>query len=131
MYCVKRGLLFEWRAFIVAAFNINMQQRASRITVFVTVQTIALVGWIIVQSTFTLSPFGRNIPFPVIMVIETIWWIATLVIMFMLFRREYARFVQSVVELEEANKVLRQRTNSALFELKNQGDQEEKSSRPD
>ena len=131
MYCVKRGLLFEWRAFIVAAFNINMQQRASRITVFVTVQTIALVGWIIVQSTFTLSPFGRNIPFPVIMVIETIWWIATLVIMFVLFRREYARFVQSVVELEEANKVLRQRTNSALFELRDQGNQEEKSSHPD
>jgi hypothetical protein len=115
----------------MAAFNINMQQRASRITVFVTVQTIALVGWIIVQSTFTLSPFGRNIPFPVIMVIETIWWIATLVIMFVLFRREYARFVQSVVELEEANKVLRQRTNSALFELRDQGNQEEKSSGPD
>jgi len=50
------------------------------------VQTIALVGWIIVQSTFTLSPFGQKIPFPVIMVIETIWWIATLVIMFFLFR---------------------------------------------
>ena len=115
----------------MASFNINMERRASRISVFVTVQTIALVGWIIVQSTFTLSPIGQNIPFPLIMVIETIWWIATLVIMFVLFRREYGRFVQSVVQLEEANKVLRQRTNSALFDLKDQGNQGEQSSRPE
>ena len=115
----------------MASFNINMQQRASRVTVFATVQTIALVGWIIVQSTFSLSPFGHNIPFPVTIVIEAIWWALTLVIMFVLFRKEYNRFVQSVLELEEANTVLRQRTNSALFDLKNQGNQEEQPPKPD
>jgi len=108
-----------------------MQQRSNRVTRFVTVQLIALVGWIIVQSLFTLSPLGRTIPFVIIMVVETIWWIATLVIMFLLFRREYSGFVQSVLELEEANRRLRHSTSNVLFELKNQSDQEGRSSGPD
>jgi hypothetical protein len=98
----------------------HMQQRAHRVIWFLTVQLIALVGWIIVQSSFSLSPLGRTIPFTVTMVIEAIWWIATLVIMFLLFRREYRRFVQAVLELEEANRRLRTATNNILFELKNQ-----------
>jgi hypothetical protein len=110
---------------------VNMQQRANRITRFVTVQLIALVGWILVQSFFSLSPLGRTIPFAVTMVIEAIWWIATLVIMFVLFRREYNRFVQAVLELEEANRRLRETTNNVLLELRNQGSQEESISRPD
>jgi hypothetical protein len=108
----------------------QMQQRAYRISRFVTVQLIALVGWIIVQSTFSLSPFGRTIPFTVTIVIEAIWWTATLVIMFLLFRQEYKRFVQAVLDLEEANKRLRGMTNSILSELRNQGDQEEGGFRP-
>ncbi len=110
---------------------VNMEQRANRITRFVTVQLIALVGWIIVQSFFSLSSFGRTIPFAVTMVIEAIWWIATLVIMFLLFRREYSRFVRAVLDLEEANRRLRETTNNVLLELRNQGNQEEKISRPD
>jgi hypothetical protein len=110
---------------------VNMEQRANRITRFVTVQLIALVGWIIVQSFFSLSSLGRTIPFAVTMVIEAIWWIATLVIMFLLFRREYSRFVRAVLDLEEANRRLRETTNNVLSELRNQGNQEEKISRPD
>ena len=102
---------------------LTMRERAHRITYFVTVQLIALVGWIIVQSFFSLSPLGHSIPFAVIMVIETIWWIATLVIMFVLFRRQYNSFVQAVLDLEEANKRLRQTTNEIFSELRNQGDQ--------
>jgi hypothetical protein len=109
----------------------NMQQRAHRITRFVTVQLIALVGWIIVQSFFSLSPLGRTIPFALTLVIEAIWWIATLVIMFLLFKREYNQFVQAVLELEEANRRLRETTNNVLLELKNRGDQEERIPRPD
>lgn len=111
--------------------QVNMEQRANRITRFVTVQLIALVGWIIVQSFFSLSPLGRTIPFAVTMVIEAIWWIATLVIMFLLFRREYNRFVRAVLDLEEANRRLRETTNNVLQELRNQGNQEEKIVRPD
>lgn len=110
---------------------LNMRQRAQRITRFVTVQLIALVGWLIVQSFFSLSPLGQTIPFAVTMVIEAVWWIATLVIMFLLFRQEYNRFVQAVFDLEDANRRLRETTNSMLLELRNQGDQGEGILEPD
>ena len=103
----------------------NMRKHAQRITRFVTVQLIALVGWIIVQSFFFLSPAGRTIPFPVIMVVEAIWWAATLIIMFLFFRQEYNRFVQAALDLEEANERLRGTTNSILLELRNRGDQDQ------
>jgi len=45
----------------------TLRQRAHKITYFVTVQLIALIGWIIVQSFFSLSSLGRTNPFPVIM----------------------------------------------------------------
>ena len=99
--------------------QLTMQQRSVRITWFVTVQLIALVGWIIVQSFFSLSALGRTIPFAVTIVIEAIWWIATLVIMFFLFQREYNGFVKAVLELEEANKSLRRATNNFLLEQRN------------
>ncbi len=102
----------------------TMQKRAQRITQFVAVQCIALVGWILVQSTFSLSSLGRTIPFALLMVIEAIWWIATLLMMFVLFKREYNRFVQAVLELEEANRRLRNATNILLLERRNQSDQE-------
>ena len=65
----------------------NMQKRAHRIRRFLTVQLIALIGWIIVQSFFSLSPPGRAIPYTITIVIEAIWWIATLLIMFLLFKQ--------------------------------------------
>ena len=102
----------------------SMQQRAHRITWFLTVQLIALIGWIIVQSFFSLSPFGRTLPFALTIVIEAIWWIATLVIMFLLFKREYNSFVKAVLDLEEADIRLRGMTNNILLELRNQRDQE-------
>ena len=108
---------------MAAIAPMSMRQHAQRVSWFVTVQLIALIGWIIVQSTFTLSPLGRNISFPVIMVIETIWWIATLVIMFLLFRRLYNNFMQAALDLEEANKRLRDTTNSILTELRTRGEQ--------
>src|SRR5260370_37502146 len=101
--------------------SVPMRQRAYKITYFVTVQLIALVGWIIVQAFFSLSPLGHNIPFAVTIVIETIWWIATLVIMFVLFRREYNSFGQAVVDLEEANKILRQTTSEIFSDVRIQG----------
>jgi hypothetical protein len=51
--------------------------------------------------------------------------------MFVLFRREYSRFVQAALELEDANRRLRGVTNTILGELGNQGNQEERALRPD
>ena len=103
----------------------TMRQRARRITWFVTVQLIALVGWILVQSFFSLSAIGRTIPFAITIVIEAIWWIATLVIMFLLFKREYNDFVRAVLDLEEANKRLRRATSNFLLERSNPSEQEQ------
>lgn len=102
-----------------------MQQRAHRVGWFLTVQLIALIGWIIVQSFFSLSPLGSTIPFAVTIVVETIWWIATLVIMFLLFRREYNSFVKAVLDLEQADGRLREMTNNILLGLSNQREKEE------
>jgi len=101
----------------------TLQRHAHRVQWFLTVQFIALVGWIIVQTLFQLSPLHNNLPFAVTLVIEAIWWIATLVIMFLMFKREYSGFVQSVLDLEEANKSLRRTTNEMLLELRNPDDQ--------
>lgn len=103
----------------------NIRHQAQRISRFLVVQLIALIGWIIVQSIFTLSPIGHNISFPVIMVIEGIWWAATLVIMFLLFRQEYNRFVKAALDLEEADKRLRESTNNILSELRRKDDNDE------
>lgn len=97
--------------------QMDMRENARRVMHFVIVQFIALAGWVIVQSFFFLSPPGRNISFPMVMLVEIIWWIATLVIMFFLFRREYTSFVQAVLALEEANNRLRHRTNVILSEI--------------
>lgn len=102
----------------------SMQQRAHRVRWFLTIQLIALIGWIIVQSFFSLSPLGRTIPYAVTILVEAIWWIVTLVIMFLLFKRVYDNFVKAVLDLEEANTRLRGITNNILLELRNQQDQE-------
>ena len=102
----------------------GMQKRAYKVRRFLTVQFIALIGWIIVQSFFSLSPFGRTIPYAITIVIEAVWWIVTLVIMFVLFKQEIDGFVKAVLDLEEANRRLRGITNNILLELSNKQDQE-------
>ena len=105
----------------------NLRERANRISLFLTVQLVALIGWIIVQSLMFVTPISDSVPFIVKMVIETIWWIATLVIMFFLFRRIYDRFVKAVFDLEDANRRLRKATSDLLQGMANPnpGEQEQ------
>ena len=102
----------------------GMQKRAYKVRRFITVQLVALIGWIIVQSFFSLTPPGRTIPYTITIVIEAIWWIATLVIMYLLFKQQYGNFVKAVLDLEEANRRLRGMTNNMLLELSNKQNQE-------
>jgi len=81
---------------------------------------------IVTQQLAWHPPLGRNIPFALMMVIEAVWWIALLAIMFVLFKVELNRFVQSAPELEGTNRRLRERTNDILAHLGNQGYQEER-----
>lgn len=103
----------------------NLRERANRISSFLTVQLIALIGWIVVQSLLFVTPISDSIPFIVKMIIETIWWIATLVIMYLLFKRIYDRFVKAVFDLEDANKRLRQATSELLQGMVRPDEQEE------
>jgi len=98
---------------------LTISQHANSVRRFVIIQLVALIGWILVQTFFTLSPPGRTVPFSVIIIIEAIWWAVTLVLMFLVFRRIYESFAQAAVDLEEANKRLRQRTNTILSDLSN------------
>ena len=111
--------------------QLNIKQRAYGISYFMTVQFIALVGWIIVESLFSLSPFGQQIPFPIMIVVETVWWLITLAIMFVLFRRAYNSFAKAVIDLEDANTRLRSATNRFLLEKRNQDDQGGEASKAD
>lgn len=104
--------------------QLTLRHKAQHVTRFLTVQFIALVGWLIVQSFFSLSPLGHSLPFALMIIVETIWWIATLVIMFLLFQREYNSFVRSAIELEEANSRLRNVTNQMINNIQQQHNQE-------
>lgn len=106
----------------------NLRERANRISSFLTVQLVALIGWIIVQTLFFVTPISDSLPFIVKMIIETIWWIATLVIMFYLFRRIYDRFVKAVLDLEDANRRLRKATSDLLQGMANPDQAEQKQS---
>lgn len=106
----------------------NLRERANRVSSFLTVQLIALIGWIIVQSLLFVTPISSSVPFIVKMIIETIWWIATLVIMYLLFKRIYDRFVRAVFDLEDANKRLRQATSELLQGMANPGPDEQEQS---
>lgn len=103
----------------------DMRTRADRISSFLTVQLIALIGWIIVQSLLFVTPISNSVPFIVKMIIETIWWIATLVIMYFLFKRIHGRFVKAVLDLEDADKRLRQATSDLLQRMANPDEQEQ------
>lgn len=92
----------------------SIRRKAQRVTRFVIVQFIALLGWVLVQLFFSISPIGRTVSFGIILVIEAIWWMGLLLIMLLLFRNEYDRFVQAALELEEANNRLRRRANAML-----------------
>ena len=104
----------------------TLRYKAQHVTRFVTVQFIALVGWLVVQSFFSLSALGRTLPFAIIIVVEMVWWIATLGIMFLLFQREYNSFVQSALEVDEANSRLRRVTNQMLLNLQEQRAEEKR-----
>jgi hypothetical protein len=95
-----------------SAFQHPLLQRANtpqRIRAFFTVTFIALSGWVVAQTLFSLSPFGQSHPF-VALAIEFTWWLALLLVLFLIFKRATGRLTfcthnLEIVErkLEEAN----------------------------
>ena len=103
--------------------GMSLQGKARRVTRFVWVQFIALLGWILVQLFFSLSPLGHSLPLALTLCIEAIWWMGLLLIMLLLFLQEYNRFVQAALDLEEANQRLRRATNQIVESLRTQDGQ--------
>ena len=98
--------------------TLSIHFKAQRVTRFVCVQFVALAGWVVVQLFFSLSPFGRALPFVTLLLTEAVWWIALLLLMLRLFLLEYHRFVRAALDLEDANTRLRQRTTTILHQLR-------------
>ncbi len=96
----------------------TIRHKAHKVVRFVLVQFIALLGWIFVQVFFSLSPVGRALGVPLMIVVEAVWWMGLLMIMLLLFLLEYNRFVQAALDLEEANRRLRQETSRLLAHMR-------------
>ncbi len=98
----------------------QLENSSQRIRMFFIVALVALLGWVVVQTLFSLSPFGQSNPF-VVLVIEFIWWLTLLAVLAILFRKAIARLIFStynvkLVEkrLAEANEQIEQK--NALLE---------------
>jgi len=61
-----------------------------RLRAFFAVALTALFGWVVVQTLFSLSPFGQANPFTVL-AIEFFWWFGLLTVLSLLFGQVLAR----------------------------------------
>ena len=93
----------------------QLENTSRRLRLFFITALIALLGWVMVQTVFSLSPFGQANPF-VVLAIEFVWWLSLLAVLAILFRRVLARLVVStdslkIVEqrLEQANEQIAQK----------------------
>ncbi len=98
----------------------QLENTSKRLRLFFITALVALLGWVVVQTLFSLSSFGRANPF-IVLVIEFFWWLSLLAVLAVLFRRVLGRLVVSMhilkgVEerLEDANKQIAQK--NALLE---------------
>ncbi len=98
----------------------QLENTSKRLRLFFITALIALLGWVVVQTLFSLSSFGQANPF-IVLVIEFFWWLSLLAVLAVLFRRVLGRLIVSMhllkgVEerLEDANKQIAQK--NALLE---------------
>ncbi len=98
----------------------QLENTSKRLRLFFITALVALLGWVVVQTLFSLSSFGQANPFIVLM-IEFFWWLSLLAVLAVLFRRVLGRLIVSMnmlkgVEkrLEDANKQIAQK--NALLE---------------
>lgn len=85
----------------------QLENTSRRLRLFFSTALIALLGWVVVQTLFSLSPFGQANPF-VVLVIEFLWWLSLLAMLAILFRRVLARLVVSTRMLKGVEQRLEQ-----------------------
>lgn len=83
----------------------QLENTSKRLRLFFSTALVALLGWVVVQTLFSLSPFGRAYPF-IVLVIEFFWWLSLLAVLAILFRRVLGRLVVSTHTLKGVEKRL-------------------------
>jgi len=83
----------------------QLESTSKRLRLFFSTALLALLGWVVVQTLFSLSPFGRANPFTVL-AIEFVWWLSLLAILSLLFHRVLGRLTASTSTLKSVEKRL-------------------------
>ncbi len=83
----------------------QLENTSKRLRLFFSTALIALLGWVVVQTLFSLSPFGRANPF-LVLTIEFAWWLSLLAILSLLFHRVLGRLIASTHRLKGVEKHL-------------------------
>jgi|GEM_PF-745829 len=98
----------------------QLESTSKRLHLFFSIALIALLGWVVVQTLFSLSPFGGAYPF-LVLAIEFVWWLSLLAVLAVLFKRVLATLIASTrmvrlfeQQLENANGQIMQK--NALLE---------------
>lgn len=76
----------------------QLQNTSRKLQTFFLVALIALIGWVIVQTLFSMSPFGKAQPF-IVLSIEFVWWLSLLTLLAYLFRRVLSNLTFSTYNL--------------------------------
>ena len=83
----------------------QLEDTSKRLRLFFSTALIALLGWVVVQTLFLLSSFGRAYPF-IVLTIEFFWWLSLLALLAILFRRVLGRLTTSTQTLKGVEKRL-------------------------
>lgn len=76
----------------------QLEDTSRKLQAFFLVALVALIGWVIVQTLFSLSPFGKAQPF-IVLSIEFIWWFVLLALLAYLFNRVLSNLTFSTYNL--------------------------------
>ncbi len=77
---------------------IQLENTSRKLQTFFVVALVALTGWVIVQTAFSLSPFGKAQPF-IVLCIEFVWWLSLLALLTYLFKRVLSKLTFSTYNL--------------------------------
>ncbi len=98
----------------------QLEETYRRLRLFFSIALVALLGWVVVQTLFSVSPFGSTYPF-LVLAIEFVWWLSLLTVLALLFKRVLVTLTASTrrvkvfeVQLENANRQITQK--NALLE---------------
>lgn len=91
---------------------LQLEDTSHKLQTFFLVALVALTGWVIVQTLFSLSPFGKAQPF-IVLSIEFVWWFVLLALLAYLFKRVLSNLTFSTYNL----RLVKQQLDTAHEEI--------------